>query len=244
MFDRNRSFLFLKSKCAFLKIGVFFENRCLKIHAFYWASLEKKIVVCCRKLEFCHLCLTEIGVWYLKIQAGFFLTVGDSFENTSLFSKIRVCHLCLIEIGVCYLNIMNPSCFFSWNLESVSKIGFCFWKTVVQTSVFDWNWSLAKLAEYFLAKESKRLEKNLPLFANLQHSPFCRPHMAQDSTQSGTKAHDSRKQTHIIFLCDNLLWSLCRDKNAREMSFIVYLLILQSFRATQSRIARINLYKD
>lgn len=128
MFDRNWSFLFLKSKCAFLKIGVFFENRCLKIHAFYWASLEKKIGVCCRKLEFCHLCLTEIGVCYLKIQAGFFLTVGDSFRNTSLFSKIRVCHLCLIEIGVCYLNIMNPSCFFLETWSQFRKSDFVFGK--------------------------------------------------------------------------------------------------------------------
>lgn len=128
MFDRNWSFLFLKSKCAFLKIGVFFENRCLKIHAFYRASLEKKIGVCCRKLEFCHLCLTEIGVCYLKIQAGFFFTVGDSFENGSLFSKIRVCHLCLIEIGVCYLNIMNPSCFFLETWSQFRKSDFVFGK--------------------------------------------------------------------------------------------------------------------
>ena len=105
MFDINRSFLFLKSKFAFLKIGVCFRNRCLKVG------------VCCRKLEFCHLCLIEIGVCYLKIQAGFFLTIGDSFENSSLFSKIRVCDLCLIEIGVCYLNIMNPSyfCLETWS---------------------------------------------------------------------------------------------------------------------------------
>ena len=124
--DRNRSFLFFKSECAFLKIGVFFfENRCLKIHAFYWASL-KKIGVCCRKLEFCHLCLIEIGVCYLKIQAGFFLKIGDSFENRSLFSKIRVCHLCLIEIGVRYLNIMNPSCFFIETWSQFRKSDFLF----------------------------------------------------------------------------------------------------------------------
>lgn len=61
--------------------------------------------------------------------------------------------------------------FLSWNLESVSKIGF-FLKIEVQTSVFDWNRSLAKLAEFFLAKESKRLEKNLPFLRILNTRHF------------------------------------------------------------------------
>ena len=105
MFDINRSFLFLKSKFAFLKIGV-----CFRKSVFESRSLLSKIGIC-------HLCLIEIGVCYLKIQAGFFLTIGDSFENRSLFSKIRVCHLCLTEIEVCYLNIMNPSyfCLETWS---------------------------------------------------------------------------------------------------------------------------------
>lgn len=141
------------------KLEFVFENRCLKVG------------VCCRKLEFCHLCLIEIGVCYFKIQAGFFLTIGDSFENRSLFSKIRVCHLCLIEIGICYLNIMNPSYFCLETWSQFRKSDF-FLKIEFQTSVFDWNRNLTKLAEFFLAKESKRLEKNLPFLRILNTRHF------------------------------------------------------------------------
>lgn len=159
MFDINRSFLFLKSKFAFLKIGV-----CFRKSVFESRSLLSKIGILPPVFDWNRSC-------YLKIQAGFFLTIGDSFENRSLFSKIRVCHLCLTEIGVCYLNIMNPSYFCLETWSQFRKSDF-FFKIEVQTSVFYWNRSLTKLAEFFLAKESKRLEKNLPFLRILNTRHF------------------------------------------------------------------------